>query len=250
MVKSTISILLGLAIIFMVWLALYVFVSDDELLPSPIAVYESLMKDWGVHAKNTSITAIEAATGLLLASVMSYIVVIIVGFFPATENIFYPFITMLKASPAIAFVPLFMVLVGSGMCCKMLVSALIAFFPLIVGGIDGLRHVPQRFLLMAKGYGTSRYSEFINIKSKYVTTGFLTGLKTSAPLSVVGAIVGEYVAGGHPSGLGHFIMAQSVSFHMDEVLAGAACATFLGIAFFSIVLCFSSYFSRRSHVDK
>ena len=181
-----------------------------------------------------SVTTIEAALGLGLAIMVSSIIVIIVGLFPSTETFIYPFITMVKASPAVAFVPLFMVLVGSGIQCKILISAMISFFPLIVSGIDGLHHVPERFLLMAKGFGTSRYREFRNIKFRYATMGILTGLKTAAPLSVVGAIVGEYVAGGHPSGIGHFIMTQYAMAAMVEVFAGAILASILGIPFFTI----------------
>lgn len=249
MIKSIISILGGLIIIFVIWFIFCQFI-PNFILPTPFEVFETLSNSWEIHIKNVSITATEAAFGLILASSISCIVVVIISIFPSTESITYPFITMLKASPAVAFVPLFMVLVGSGIYCKMLVSAMIAFFPLIVGGIDGLRHVPQRFLLMAKGYGTPRCREFLNIKYRYVATGFLTGFKTAAPLSVVGAIVGEYVAGGHPSGIGHFIMAQSAMFAMREVFAGVVMATILGIIFFSVAYYFSYCFSVRSHVDK
>lgn len=249
MARCLIFSLIGVALLFGVWFVLCLFLSD-AILPTPMDVAMSLMHGWRIHLHNVSTTSIEAALGLLIASVASAVIVAVIGCFPSMEPVIYPPITMLKASPAIVFVPLFMVLVGSGMSCKILVSAMISFFPLVVGGIDGLRHVPQKFLMMTKGYGASRLGEFWHVKSRYAAAGFLTGLKTAAPLSIVGAIVGEYVAGGHPSGLGHFIMVQSAMFAMDNVFAGAVMATLLGIGFFAMSYLLSHVFLRHSHVDK
>lgn len=249
MAKNGVSLLGGIILLLAAWQLICLSI-PPTFMPTPLSVLNSLIDNWDLHAKNMSTTAIEAFFGILIASLISCIVIIFIGLYPSAEPFIYPCITMLKASPAIAFVPVFMVLVGSGISCKILVSAMISFFPLIVGGIDGLQHTPQRLILTAKTYGASRRSEFLNIKLIYATTGFLTGLKTAAPLSVVGAIVGEYVAGGLPSGIGHFIMSQTAMSAMIEVFAATIVAATLGIFYFGLAYLLSFLFSVRAHVDK
>jgi NitT/TauT family transport system permease protein len=249
MAKGIISIFAGFIFLFLIWIGLCLFIPHD-FFPTPFMVYELFIDIWKTQISNMFVTILEAAIGLIIASIISYCIVVIIGLYPSGAPVIYPFITIVKASPAIAFVPLFMIMVGSGILCKMLVAVIIAFFPLIIGGIDGLKQVPQRFSVMAKSYGASRYTEFKNIKYKYATIGFFTGLKTAAPLSVVGAIVGEYVAGGRPTGLGHFLMAQGAMGHMTEVFVGTVFASIIGIMFFGFACLLSSIFNMRAHVDK
>jgi ABC-type nitrate/sulfonate/bicarbonate transport system permease component len=204
----------------------------NQLIPSPQDVFLALSHDVCKHFLNAMQTGLEGILGLALASLVGVVLVVAVGLYPDTEPFFYPTITLLKASPAVVFVPLFVVLVGSGTASKVLVSALISFFPLVMGGIDGIKRMPQRLQLSVQVYGASSRSEFRKIGWGYALSGLVSGLKTAAPLSIVGAIVGEYMTGGRPEGIGTYIMTGNANGNYIAVYEGMVTATILGMSFF------------------
>ena len=247
--QSVLPLFFGIVTLFLVWAGISKCV-PEMAFPGPKAVCSALMDSVDIHAPNAVVTALEAGGGLIIAAFGSAVIVMIIGLFPRAEAFFYPAVTLLKASPVVAFVPVFIVLVGFGAACKVLVSALIAFFPLVIGGVDGLRKTPERLLIMAEGYGVTRFDRFRYVTQRYAWLGFLSGLKTAAPLSVVGAIVGEYVAGGLPYGLGQFIMSQTTRTNMTQVFAAALVASVIGMLFFLIAFIVCWGVESRSHVDK
>ena len=228
------------------WIAAHF--ASAKTIPPPTEVFISLKNELGRHAANAKVSGSQAAGGILLAALIAGGIIVCIGLFPSAEAMFYPYIVMLKASPAIAFAPVFVALVGIGPFCKVLVSAMISFFPLVIGGIDGLKTTPEKLLNMANGYGSGRWPLLRAVKWGYAWSGFLSGLKTAAPLSVVGAIVGEFVAGGSPTGLGTFIMVSNTAGLSVQVFAAAVVSTTLGVVFFSIAALLKEWADRRLHL--
>lgn len=230
--------LLGVSSIVLIWwLAALALAPNDQResrLPGPIAVSQKVVSAPQVFARLTWQTGLQAFAGLLFAGVVCWTLIILVGMYSIIEPLSYPYLVMLKASPAVAYVPLFMAFVGSGPWCKILVASMISFFPMVVGGLDGLHATPDRLKLIAESYGAAPWPRFSGIRLGYAVNGFLSGLKTSAPLAVVGSIVGEYVAGGRPTGLGSYIMRNVASDLMVNVFAGVLMATLLGLLFFGL----------------
>jgi NitT/TauT family transport system permease protein len=239
----------GIVSVCLAWL-IAARVASPYVLPGPATVLRELSHDAALYGLNTLVTALEALLGLFVAVILSAGILISVGLFPRSEAFFYPYTLMIKATPAVAFAPVFVVLVGTGIWCKVLVSAMIAFFPLVISGIDGFAAAPDRLTLMARGYGASRAQRLIRITAPYSIFGFFTGLKTAAPLAIVGAIVGEYVAGGSPAGLGTLIMSAHGSNNVTGVFSCAVLATILGLAFFGSAHLGWQLMDARLHVRK
>lgn len=240
-------------ILFVWWLVAAVLAPSDQrepALPGPVTVGRTLAAAPGVFARLTWQTGLQAWVGLLIAGVICWALVVIIGAYEIMEPLSYPYLVMLKASPAVAYVPLFMTFVGSGPWCKILVASMISFFPLAVGGLDGLHATPDRLKLLAEGFGASRWQTFATVRAGYALNGFLSGLKTSAPLAVVGSIVGEYVAGGRPTGLGSYIMRNVASDLMANVFAGVVMATLLGLLFFGIAYVLWGFGLRALHLAR
>jgi len=236
-------------VVVTIWGIVSAFVSE-MVVPSPLDVIRAYLSTVGTQMELGAVTAVEAAGGLTLATIVSFLIVAGVALVPKSKFVCYPFITLVKASPAVVFVPLFIAFVGSGPACKILVSAMICFFPIVIGGIDGALRVPERFNVLTATYGASRMSTLSHITWAYSLSGFLTGLKTAAPLSVVGAIVGEYVAGGRPTGIGNFVMEHMVRMQMTAVFMAMLTATLLGLTFLGAMLLVSHLVERRVMLDK
>ncbi len=231
MTRALIGWAVGLGLLIGVWWLGSLWVGA-HVMPGPFAVWRELCWDAHAHLMNGLQTIAEAAIGLALAAFVSVGFICVVGIFASAEYVVYPTLTILKSAPAVAFVPLFTRMLGIGMAPKVVVAALIAFFPIAIGGIDGLRATPTAVALMADSYGGYRLRRFWHVRLRYSMLGVLTGLKMAAPMSVVGAVVGEYVVGGSPGGLGAYIITSSVQGQPSAVFGGALVASAIGIAFF------------------
>lgn len=220
----------------------------EIVLPHPERVLTALAREPGVYLDGAANTATEAGLGLLIATVGSLLIISIVAMAPRAEGVFYPYIVLLKATPAVAFVPIFVVLAGIGIWPKILVAAAISFFPIAIGGLSGIRRTPSKVLLMASGYGCGRWRLLAHVTRFYAMRDFLVGMQTAAPLSVVGAMVGEYVAGGSPRGLGTLLMSGYVNTNMVSVFGSALMASGLGLSFFAIAYAMLSLARSRLNV--
>ena len=241
---SNLSWAYGLFSLMLMWLFGSTLASH-EIIPTPYQVINVIGESWRDHFNLAVTTSLEAFFGLMLASLCALFIVAAIGIFPRFEGAVYPLLLMLKASPAVAFVPIFICLVGSGFICKVLVSSMISFFPLVVGGADGIKKTPEKLRTLATSYGANSWKYFKEVSWSYGLSGFLSGMKTAAPLSVVGAIVGEYVAGGSPRGIGTYIMVNVVLYHPPEMFAGAIISAVIGLVYFSMVVVFSLLVEKR-----
>jgi ABC-type nitrate/sulfonate/bicarbonate transport system permease component len=226
------SAFIGVVVLVVAWW-LMSLAATEYTLPSPLATANELFGDPRSYGANGLTTLFEALAGLLIAVIASGAVTIVIGLKPRTETLFYPTLVMFKAAPAVAFIPLIVTLVGTGFLSRALVAGMLSFFPLVIGGIDGAKGAPERLCTLARSYGSTQRRLFTGLTGFYCLHGFLIGLKTAAPLSVVGAIVGEYVAGGTPRGIGTSMMTSYATPHMVGVFACVLVATAIGLLFFS-----------------
>jgi ABC-type nitrate/sulfonate/bicarbonate transport system permease component len=247
MKKDFLNWVFGLFIIIVLW-QFSVSLFNPSFLPSPFIVFKSIYINKELHVLNICQTALESASGLLISSLLSIFIVLLIGAYPKFENIIYPLILIVKSTPAVTFVPIFILIIGTGVLTKIFISSLICFFPLVIGGIDGLKRTPDKFLILAESYGSNKIVTFFTFRIGYSIEGFCSGLKTAAPLSVIGAIVGEYVTGGNQAGLGAFIITNSINSVKINLYAGAVLSSFLGIIFFSISNLIYKIYDTKLHI--
>ncbi len=224
--------LAGIAVIIVAWTLLAALI-PSVVLPQPGVVVRAFFDEPARYLENCLQTAKEAMMGLVIAGAISMGIILMVARFPKMEQVLTPYLVVAKTSPAVAFVPIFIVAVGSGIWSKILVSAMISFFAVAIGGLDGIKGTPDRYRRLGLTYGARPWTAFQSIGYPYMLSGLMTGLKTAAPLSVVGAIVGEYVAGGASVGLGIFIAASAANNQVGQVYVSVTLACILGLALFS-----------------
>lgn len=207
------------------------------IFPSPGLVWDRLLLsiEDGSLLHHTLFTLYEVLVGLSLgvglATAMGYLLAKSVSI----ERILSPYIIASQAIPVVAIAPLLIRWFGSGSFSKILICALIVFFPVLVNTVVGLRSVPNELRELMRSLKASRAQQFRYLEVPAALPIFLGGLRIGATLAVIGAIVGEFV--GADRGLG-FLINQSRGLY-DTAMVFVAIMTLVTMAlslYFSVVL--------------
>jgi NitT/TauT family transport system permease protein len=198
----TLSLAVGLAL----WQTFTTF-SDipSFIFPTPLDVWEkflSVIRD-GSLLFHTLVTLQEVLLGLTLGLGAA----ILTGYFlaksQAVERVLSPYIVASQSIPIVAIAPLLVIWLGPGIFSKVLTSALIVFFPVLVNTIVGLRSVPRELYDLLKSLQANPWQRIIKLEIPAALPVFLGGLRIGATLAVIGAVVGEFV--GADKGLGFLV---------------------------------------------
>lgn len=175
------------------------------LLPSPGAVFERFWQTLtdGSLARHTAFTLAEVLLGLLLGSCMATGLGYLLARSPLLEKVLSPYLVASQAVPVVAIAPLLIIWFKAGMASKVLICALTVFFPVLVNTVVGIRSVPEnlRDLMRSMQASPAQMLRYLEIPAALPV--LLGGLRIGATLSVIGAIVGEFV--GSDRGLGFLI---------------------------------------------
>jgi NitT/TauT family transport system permease protein len=192
-----------------IW-ALIVYVGDyaPYILPGPdrVAMRFLEMAGSGSLWRHSAITLIEVLTGLALGLANAMILGYVISKSWLLDQILSPLIVASQAIPIVALAPLLVIWFGSGIESKVLVCALVVFFPVLVNTIIGLRSVEPDLVDLMRSLQANRWETFVKLELPSALPILLGGLKVGATLSVIGAVVGEFT--GADQGLG-FLVAQS-----------------------------------------
>lgn len=196
------------------------------LLPPPTAVLQSLVSDWKVIYLNIFPTMVAIIGGFALSVVIGIPLATLIVFSRLAERIIYPPMIASQAIPKVAVAPLFVVWMGFGVIPKIWIAFLIAFFPVVIDTVVGLRSVQPEMLQLGRSMGGGTLRVFLKLRLPNALPNIFAGLKVAIALAVVGAITGEFV--GSQSGLGYLL--TSASGQMDTALVFAVLVTISVIA--------------------
>lgn len=207
------------------------------ILPGPGAVILRLLKSIsdGSLGRNLFITFFEVISGLVIGAGFATILGYLLAKSPAAERFLSPYLVASQAIPLVAVAPLLIIWFGPGLFSKILICSLIVFFPVLINTIVGVRAVPDTLRdLMRSMHATSGQTlRLLEIPAAMPV--FLGGLRVGATLSVIGAVVGEFV--GSDRGLGFLINIGRGQY--DTALVFAAIFTLIVLAlvlYYSVVL--------------
>ncbi|MCP3017072.1 ABC transporter permease [Nocardiopsis dassonvillei] len=198
------------------------------------------MDTWKAFAENaaylwthTVVTTVETVVGFVIASLVGVAVAVSMVYSPTVEKTFYPLVLFAQVIPKIAIAPLFVVWLGFGASPKIFVAVLMAFFPVVISGISGLRSVDPELLELTSTMGASRIRTFWKVRFPAALPELLSGLKVAATLAVTGAVVGEFV--GANSGLGYVILQANGNIDTAMLFAALFIMSALGVLLFAII---------------
>jgi len=175
------------------------------ILPSPWMVaqrFATALSD-GSLLRHASVTLFEVLLGLLTGTCSASLMGYAIAKSPAFEKLVSPFLVASQAVPIVAIAPLLVIWFGQGIFSKVLICALIVFFPVLVNTVVGLRAVPRSLNELMRSLRATRWQTLRQLEIPAALPVFLGGLRIGATLSVIGAVVGEFV--GADRGLGFLI---------------------------------------------
>ncbi|HET9224459.1 MAG TPA: ABC transporter permease, partial [Roseiflexaceae bacterium] len=193
-----VGLALSLVLLALAWKALVV-VRDYPafVLPAPEVVLGRLVEELagGTLVWHTTITLAEALGGFALALVVSLPLAYLLAHSPRLERLLAPQLAATQAVPVVAIAPLIILWVGTGLDSKILVAALVTFFPILSSAVVALRGVPRELLEMATISGASRRQALWHVELPLALPGIFGGVKAGLALATTGAVVGEFVSG-------------------------------------------------------
>jgi NitT/TauT family transport system permease protein len=196
------------------WEALVrLFAVPAFILPVPSTVFVALYRGFAsaLYVHHIAITLAETLLGFVLGCVLALTLGTMVALSCSMETFLYPFVVMFQAMPKVALAPLIVIWFGLGLTSKVVAAALVAFFPLMVNTITGLRSAHEDRINLMRSLAASRRQIFWMLQLPGALPHIFAGLEIAMILSLTGAIVAEFV--GAQSGLG--VLMQSMNMTMD-----------------------------------
>jgi NitT/TauT family transport system permease protein len=183
------------------------------ILPAPSSIFVALWRGVtsDVYLAHLWVTLSETLLGFALGTVLAFALGIAVALSRRTEYFLYPFIVMFQAMPKVALAPLIIIWFGLGLTSKVVSAALVAFFPLMVNTIVGLRSADEDRINLMRSLAATRSQIFWMLLLPNAMPYIFAGLEIAMIFALIGAIVAEFV--GAQSGLG--MLMQSMNFTMD-----------------------------------
>jgi len=205
------------------------------ILPSPARVAEKFVAVAldGTLWRHLGVTLVEVLGGLAIGVSLAVVLGYAVAKSVAIERALSPYLVASQAIPIVAIAPLLVIWFGPGLLSKVLVSALIVFFPILVNTIAGVRGVSQDLRDLMRSLQATPWQVFTKLEVPAAMPVLLAGLKVGATLSVIGAVVGEFA--GSDAGLGFMINLADGQYDTARVFVGVLALIMLALSLYGAV---------------
>ena len=229
---------IGIGVVFLcVWqLAVWFFAIPAIVIPAPTSVLAALWDGIlsGELLTHFWVTFAEVLMGFAGGAVFGLACGIMIGLFPLLERLIYPYIVAFQTIPKVAIAPIIVIWFGYGISSKVVITATIAFFPVLANTIVGLRSAPRDQVELMVAHTASRWQIFRMVRWPQALPYIFVGLDVAIVLSVIGAIVGEFV--GAQAGLGYLILQRDFNLDMAGVFAILVVLSAMGFGLHSLIM--------------
>jgi NitT/TauT family transport system permease protein len=209
------------------------------ILPAPSLIFVTIYHQWRYLLAETWPTAYAIAAGFLIAAASGFAIAMAIAYLRWVSQLIYPFLIVAQVLPKIAFAPLFLIWFGFGVAPKLVIAALIAFFPIVVNTARGLESVEPELIQYMRSLGASWKDIFVKISLPWAMPYIFASFKISITLAVVGVVVGEFVAS--DKGLGYVIEYANIELNTPLMFAGIIVLSVLGVLYFLLVVLLESF---------
>lgn len=241
-IKKSCLILVGMLVIIFLWETIRKIGGLDPIvLPSIGSVFFSLFQINDL-LHHIGITAAEAATGFLIGNVIAIFTAIIIVRWSILENVIVPYAIALKTTPVVAFAPIILLWLD-GFIAKAVAASTVCFFPTLINEVRGLRSIDQSYLDLFETWKANWIQTLFHLRLPSSLPYLFAALKLSSSLSLVGAVVAEFVAASE--GLGFLVVIFSRRSDTPQLFATVIATAFVGILFFLFVVLIERFLSKR-----
>ena len=204
------------------------------ILPAPTRVLRASLEAADLIRWHATQTVGETLAGFALAVVVAVLCATLIDFFAIVRRALFPLLITSQTIPIIALAPLLVLWFGYGVLPKVLIVALICFFPIVVATVHGLAAADPELIRLYRTFGASRHQIFRRVRVPTALPAFFTGVRIAITYSVIGAIFGEYV--GASRGLGIFLQTAKNSYRTDLVFGMIAVTAALSLGLYALTL--------------
>ena len=229
--KALLRVITSCLVILGLWQAIVsIFAMPAFILPAPMEVFERLIQRHDVLLKHSLVTAKEIVLGLLLGLTMGLFFALQMLLFKPVKHWLLPILIASQAIPVFAIAPVLMLWLGYGISSKIVMAALIIFFPVTTCCYDGLRNTPTGYLDLAKTMGASRWQMLRHIQFPAALPTLASGIRVAVVIAPIGAVAGEWV--GSSAGLGYLMLQANARMMIDEMFAALFILSILSVVLY------------------
>lgn len=222
-----------LVVIIGLWQAVVlIFKLPSFILPKPLAVFERLIERHDVLLKHSLVTAQEIILGLLLGLCMGLCFALQMLLFKPVKHWLLPILIASQAIPLFAIAPILMLWLGYGITSKIVMAAIIIFFPVTTCCYDGLKNTPVGYLELAKTMGANKWKMLRHIQFPAALPTLASGIRVAVVIAPIGAITGEWV--GSSEGLGYLMLQANARMLIDEMFAALFILSTLSVGLYFV----------------
>jgi putative hydroxymethylpyrimidine transport system permease protein len=205
---------------------------EDFLVPSPAEIGEAAWQNRSLLADNAWVTLREILLGFACALLVGVAFAVAMHFSGFVLRAAYPLVIASQTIPIVAVAPILVIWFGYGILPKVLVVALVCFFPITVATLNGLSSVDPEARKLMRSLYASRWQTFRRLSVPTALPYLFTGIKISVVFAPIGALFGEWV--GASSGLGHQILQDNAQLQAARLFAAVAVLSAIGLALFAL----------------
>jgi putative hydroxymethylpyrimidine transport system permease protein len=227
------AIALTLAVIGIWQLAVWLGNVPEYLLPSPSAIVADLKTDWVVLNPALWVTLREVLIGFVIATITGIGLAVLLHLSGPLRRAMYPILIASQTIPVIVLAPILVIMLGYGIMPKLVIVALICFFPIVVNGLDGLRAVDDDFITMMYTLDANRWAIFRRVEFPGALPSIFSGMRIAATFASIGAVFGEWA--GSSAGLGYVMLEATPNLLTSRIFAAILLLTVISLVLFGLV---------------
>jgi NitT/TauT family transport system permease protein len=231
--RSSVSIAAVLGFI-VAWQALVmIFHVPSWLLPAPSAIWSEFFKQSHMLGKHVAATAIGALGGLVLGAACGLVLAILMVQSRLLARILMPLLVIDQSVPKMALAPIFVIWFGTGMMTRVVIAMVISFFPVVINAVRGMTTVDRRVNDLMATIFASRWDILTKVQLPNAVPYIFSGLKVAVPLSIIGAVVAEFMQS--DSGLGYVVLVAVGNVNTPMVFVAVLLMALLSLALFAVI---------------
>lgn len=203
------------------------------ILPPPSRIFTTAIVKAPMILPHAAVTGIEIIAGVLLALALAVPLAMVMFAKPAVEKGLAPFLVLSQAIPVFAVAPLLVVWLGYGIASKVLMAAVIIFFPITVSLLEGFKTCDREFRMLFSLMGAGFWKTMALLYWPWALPHFFAGLRVGVTVATIGAVIGEWV--GAQQGLGYLMIQANARLNTDLVFAAIVWLSVMGLGLWSLV---------------
>jgi ABC-type nitrate/sulfonate/bicarbonate transport system permease component len=225
------ALLVALVAAWEVWVA--VRDTPTYVLPAPSAIWRAFLDSRDLLGEHVLTTTYEAVIGLAVGAAAGVALAVVIAGSALARRVLYPIVVASQTVPMIIMAPLLVLWFGFGLTPKVVVVALITFFPVTIATVGGFLGADPELIDLLRSMGAGRFTVLREVLVPNATPAFFDGLRIAAAYTVAGAVIAEWT--GAEKGLGIFISRSQASFRVDQVFVAVAIVALLSTVLFVVL---------------